>query len=114
MTEMEFYPSESIELSPEYTTLEVQPRYGRIEMTAPGPQGPRGPAGVAGGSRYIHTQTNPALVWVVQHDLGYEPLFATVVVDDEDVSWAVDIVHAGVNTLTVQFSQAESGKAAFL
>lgn len=80
----------------------------------PGPQGEAGPAGAPGGTRYNHTQTSPAPVWTVQHNLGYEPLFATVVINGEDVTDGSDIFHIDTNNLTVSFSEPVAGKAAFL
>jgi hypothetical protein len=79
----------------------------------PGPTGPQGPPGTPGGSRYQHFQAIPAAVWIVQHDLGYHPLFPTVVVDGEDATWAADIVYTDENNLTVGFSQPVTGEAAF-
>lgn len=117
MTEIDFSSQPVQELHVEETILQVIPKIHYLELSAPGPQGPQGPAGPAGapgGSRYTHTQTTPASVWMVNHNLGYEPLFCTVIVGDEDITWAVDITHTGLNTLTVGFSQPVAGKAAFL
>lgn len=114
MSESDLYSQGTVELHVTENHTIVQPRIHYLEFSAAGPQGPQGPPGSPGGSRYIHTQDIPASVWSVQHNLGYEPLFATVTVNDEDVTWAVDIVHADLNNLTVQFSQPTTGKAAFL
>lgn len=113
MTEMDYGPPSVVEISPIETRLEVRPKYQIIELTAPGPQGPQGPPGSVGGTRYVHTQNTPASVWSVNHDLGYEPLFATVVVDGTDVTDGVDIFHIDPSNLTISFSQPVSGKAAF-
>lgn len=86
-------------------------------VSAPGPQGPpgpTGPTGAPGGSRYNHEQATPATVWVVQHNLGYEPLFTTVIVEGTDVTDGVDIFHIDANNMTIRFSQAVTGKAAVL
>lgn len=113
MTEMEYGPPSIVEISPVETRLEVRPRYQIIELTAPGPQGPQGPPGSIGGTRHVHTQNTAAGVWTVNHGLGYEPLFSTVIVDGTDVTDGVDIFHINLNSLTISFSQPVSGKAAF-
>lgn len=117
MTEIDLYNQSTQEIHVEETKLEVRPRIHYLEFASSGPQGipgPAGPTGAPGGSRYTHTQNTPASVWTVQHDLGYEPLFATVIVADEDITWAVEILHVDLNMLTVNFSQPVAGKAAFL
>lgn len=104
-------------VNPAESQVVVQPEVAMVLVSAPGPQGPPGadgPPGVPGGSRYNHTQSTPASVWTVTHNLGYEPLFATVIVAQEDVSDGVDIFHTSTNSLTISFSQPVSGKAAFL
>lgn len=79
-----------------------------------GPPGPQGPVGAPGGSRFNFDQAAPAPVWSVQHNLGYEPLFTTVVVDGTDVTDGVDIFHIDDSNLTISFSEPVAGKAAFL
>lgn len=80
----------------------------------PGPQGPTGEPGAPGGTRFTHTQANPAPVWSVQHNLGYEPVFSTVVIDGTDVTDGADIFHIDTSNLTISFSEPVAGKAAFL
>lgn len=79
-----------------------------------GPQGPKGDPGAPGGTRFVYTRDTPAAVWTIQHNLGYEPVFSTVVAGGEDVTAGVDIFHIDSNTLTITFSEPVSGKAAFL
>lgn len=81
---------------------------------ATGPQGPIGTPGAPGGTRFPYTQTTPAAVWSVQHNLGYKPVFSTVIVGGTDVTDGADIFHIDTNTLTVSFSTPTTGEAAFL
>lgn len=113
MTEMEFGPPSIVEISPTEPRIDVRPKYQIIELTAPGPQGPQGPPGSIGGTRYVHTQSTAASVWSVNHALGYEPVFSTVIVGGTDVTDGVDIFHVDLNNLTISFNQPVSGKAAF-
>lgn len=110
----EYYPGPQEITQVEETQLIVQPIVRVLEYTAPGPQGPQGPPGASGGSRYIHAQITPSAVWPITHNLGYKPVFSTVIVNGTDVTDGADIVHTGLNTLTIQFSQAVAGEAAFL
>lgn len=113
--DVDLYQQSTTELHVTESKTVVEPVIHYLEFAASGPQGPQGPPGSPGGSRYIHTQSTPSNAWVVDHNLGYEPLFATVVVNDKDVTDSVDIEHLTVNKLVVTFSpDAKSGKAAFL
>jgi hypothetical protein len=95
----------------------VQPEINLVSVAAPGPPGPaglQGPPGVPGGSRFNYEQATPAAVWVIEHNLGYKPLFATVIVAQVDVTDGVEIFHIDDNNLTISFSQPVAGEAAFL
>jgi len=79
----------------------------------PGPQGTTGdkgdigPTGSTTGS-YKHTQTNPAVVWTVQHNLGFRP--APVVTDFSGnliLGWTID--WQSENILLLRFPMVQSG-----
>jgi hypothetical protein len=58
---------------------EVQAIVAVAEQGPPGPPGAQGPAGSpgpAGGAIYTHTQSTPAAVWTVAHNLGRRPSIA--------------------------------------
>lgn len=57
-----------------------------IEVITDGPPGPAGPPGGPGppgpsGAAFSHTQSTPATVWTITHDLGYNPGGLVVVAD---------------------------------
>lgn len=87
----------------------------------PGPQGIQGPAGPAGPTGatgpagptqtlgYAHTQNTVSSTWSITHNLGFYPNVVT-----EDSAGTViegEIVYNNVNTVTLTFSTATSGKA---
>ena len=83
----------------------------------PGPVGPQGesivgpigPMGPSGGG-HTHIQEFPALVWTIQHNLGFEP---TVTVFDTEgnllLGWKQERVNDSV--LLLRFPVVKSGKA---
>lgn len=75
----------------------------------PGEDGEPGPPGPAGGT-YRHVQAAPAIVWTINHHLGYNPSITVVDsgynVVDGDVEYTVD-----GQVVTLRFSGAFSGEA---
>lgn len=66
----------------------------RLVVQAPGPAGPRGPAGQDGAAgnasnvAHVHSQSTLSTVWLVQHDLGYDPAGIDVRTDaDPEHRW---------------------------
>jgi len=73
-------PVETIAIaSPEYVEVGVEDPSLHIIQVDDVPSGPRGPAGSAGS--YLHTQDQPATVWTIQHNLGYDPAGVAVFSD---------------------------------
>lgn len=70
-------------------------------------------AGLKGGGdkNYVHTQSIPADVWNVSHNLGKRPTVA--VVDSADDVVYGNITYVDDNNITITFSGAFSGKAYF-
>jgi hypothetical protein len=77
-------------------------------------QGPPGTPGADGiGAPYVHTQTVPADVWVIDHTLGHEA--ASIAVYDSTGSEVTgDAVNTSPTRVTVSFSGAFAGVARLL
>lgn len=73
-----------------------------------GATGPAGPTGPAGGS-YTHNQTSPQLVWVVNHNLGFNPAVTTL--DTAGSVIEADFDYLNSNSLEITFTTATSGIA---
>lgn len=75
----------------------------------PGIQGPAGPAGELPQS-YTHNQSDPEIIWIVNHNLGFRP--GGVLVTDSGGNEVEGIVsHIDANTLTITFLAAFGGFA---
>lgn len=72
-------------------------------------QGPPGPPGVD--KSYVHEQHTPDTTWVIHHNLSKFP--SVTVVDSGGTNVVGNIVYDTVNTVTLTFSAAFSGKAFF-
>lgn len=62
-----------------------------------------------GGAPYIHLQPIAAIVWTINHNLGYHPLVVS-----EDSSNRVligDVEYINNNTLTITWAAANAGRA---
>ena len=70
--------------------------------------GDRGATGAASGS-YVHYQSSAASVWTVTHNLGYF-VGGISVIDSAETIVVGDITHININSFTVSFSTAFSGK----
>lgn len=80
---------------------------------AAGPVGPVGPAGPPGPpAAYIHTQTIPSALWVVNHNLGYRP--SVEVLSPGGISVFAEVVHISLNQTEIHFVQLYTGTARFL
>jgi hypothetical protein len=77
-----------------------------------GPEGPQGEPGAPGSApqSYVHTQSTPAAVWTINHNLGYRP-GGILIEDSGGNTWIGDVDHVDDNTLTVTFTAAFGGFA---
>lgn len=75
-----------------------------------GPQGPQGPPGVSG-LTHNHVQSTPALIWTVNHNLGFLPCVSVRSVGGVEIEPL--IVNLSVNTTRIEFLTAFSGTAHF-
>lgn len=67
--------------------------------------------GTGGASAYyLHTQATPAAVWTVPHNLGIYP--SVTVIDSAGSQVIADVSYPSLNTVTITFSAALSGRAA--
>lgn len=84
-----------------------------VASPARGPAGPPGPPGSGGGiGEYVHTQTVPAAVWTVEHDLGRRPAAVTVFSADYSVEWSeFSIQHIDFTILLIAADVPISGVA---
>ncbi len=116
----------------------VQEQITKIEISqggpqgATGPQGPTGPQGATGATgatgpagpagadgiaaeevvdlvSYVHNQIATSNVWTITHSLGFFPNVS--VYNSADTMVEGEIVHNDINSLTINFSAAFSGKA---
>jgi hypothetical protein len=63
----------------------------------------------SGDARYVHTQNTPSATWQVEHNLGKFPSVTIVTSGGTEVEG--DVVFVDINTVTLSFSSAFSGKA---
>lgn len=58
---------------------------------------------------YVHYQSEAKDIWTVEHHLGKYP--SVTVTDNHDEKVFADVNYIDANTLTIEFSEAFSGKA---
>lgn len=58
---------------------------------------------------YTHVQSSSSSLWVINHNLGYNPVVAAQ--DSNEVNIEGTITYLSLNTLTIQFSKSVSGTA---
>ena len=86
-----------------------------VALTAVGPQGPAGaqvevgPPGPSGGTLYVHTQSTPATVWTINHNLGFRPSVELIYSGSQEIDG--DISHPTVNQTVVTLNPATAGLA---
>lgn len=98
-------------VQPITTSVTVTPVIPNIVVTTPGPQGPAGPATpfVVSYVSYTHTQSSPASVWTINHNLGFNPV--PVVLDSAGTQCEGTLIYLTLNTMTITFSSAFAGYA---
>lgn len=67
-----------------------------------------GTGGGGGGGGYFKIEHPVAQVWVINHNLGYEP-GGVFVTDSGGTEWLGEIEHNSVNQLTITFASAFGG-----
>lgn len=65
--------------------------------------------GGGGLTAFVYTQSTPATVWVINHNLGYKPLVE--VFDSTDTLFDANVMHASVNQTIITLNVAASGWA---
>jgi hypothetical protein len=103
--------SDTIIVEPVVYELVVTQEVYQIDVTAPGPQGIQGPQGVPGADTgyYAYTQTSPATVWTITHNLGINP--SVTAVDSSGNVIEGTLLYLSTNTLEITFGIATSGHA---
>lgn len=84
----------------------------------PGPAGPAGPPGPdgppgTGTSSYHHSQVPPSALWVVNHNLGFQP-GGVLVFDTSGSQIEGDVIHIDQNTLHLDFDGSGFAGDAYL
>jgi hypothetical protein len=77
-----------------------------------GPRGPKGDKGDKGDTptvSYLHNQITTSADWVIDHNLGWNP--NVTVQDSAGTIVEGEITYTNLNSLTVHFTDAFSGKA---
>lgn len=64
---------------------------------------------VKGDAHFVYEQNMPAATWVINHNLGKKPV--AVVVDSTENVVIGDVQYNSLNTITITFVSAFSGKA---
>ena len=75
----------------------------------PGAQGEVGPPGPSGTPLYVHTQSTPATVWTINHNLGFRPSVELLDSGSQEIDG--DISHPTVNQTVVTLNPATAGLA---
>lgn len=78
----------------------------------PGTAGATGAAGAPGGAVFVFTQTTPAAVWNINHNLNGYP--AVTVIDSGGTLVEGDVDYLDVNNVRLTFSAAFSGQASLI
>lgn len=89
-------------------TIEVPPVI-EATMKTVGLQGPPGADGVGASPAFTFTQAVAAMIWTIDHNLGYRPIIA--VTDDAGDEIEATVNHPTTARTTVVFSEAVSGIA---
>lgn len=65
-------------------------------------------------AEYNHNQSSGSATWTITHNLGSDTVAVDVMVDnggDLEKILPADVKHTNDNTLTVEFSSSQTGKA---
>lgn len=85
-----------------------------VEVGVSGPQGVRGFKGDEGekgdvGGVYLHVQSTPSALWVIEHGLGFKP--NVTVIDSAGTQNVGTVTWPDDDTMTIQFLAGFSGEA---
>ena len=69
----------------------------------------RGPRGVPGGSAFEFEQASPSDTWIINHNLGYEPLVSVLTAGGEEV--VAELLHVSDNQVRVLLASPLAGRA---
>lgn len=69
----------------------------------------KGDKGDAGGIGYIHTQSTPASIWTINHNLGLKP--AVQLLSVGGIEFDGEIVHTSINQTIIYLTTAYAGIA---
>ena len=97
---------EVIVVSPVIPTINIINETPTITVSSPGPQGP---SGAAASVFYTHTQSVPASVWTINHNLGGHP--TAVVLDSAGTMCEGTFTYPTLNQMVITFSSAFTGIA---
>lgn len=78
----------------------------RVAVTQSGPPGPAGADGAT--LDFEHVQSDASTEWIVNHNLGVEPL--VTVLTPGGVEMEANIVHVSVNQVRIYFASAQTGR----
>lgn len=77
--------------------------------SAPGPRGPTGPPGPTG---FNYTQASPSNLWIINHNLGYQPVVDVYTVGG--VTMIAEVIHTTLNQVQIGLVTPQSGSARFV
>lgn len=69
----------------------------------------RGARGLPGGAAFEFDQPTPSAEWIINHNLGWEPLVAVLSVGGEEVE--AQVLHQSDNQVRVYFATPLAGRA---
>jgi hypothetical protein len=92
----------TLTLNGELNQLELNSDVIQLEMAEVGLQGATGPPGVA----YMHTQSTPSELWIINHNLGFRPIIQ--VFDSYGFQVMPGVFHYSDNQLRLSFKWQQS------
>lgn len=88
-----------------HISIITTPAAPRVSVVQAGPKGADGSSAAA----HVHTQSVAADTWIINHNLGYEPVVQIISVGG--VEMEANIVHMSTNQTRVYFAAAQAGRA---
>lgn len=78
-----------------------------IAIVHAGARGPAGPPSAA--LDFEHVQDTPSAEWIINHNLGAEPIVTVLTVGG--VEMEANVIHVSENQVRVYFASAQAGRA---